>query len=105
LKDVSEQSARDKIVIVDDLTNKHTACYFRGERIEQKVRDGWKHRVIVTGDITLDATTGQPLEMQVYDIRILPRRDQLPQIDDILGFDITGGVDSVEYVRGLRDAE
>lgn len=105
LKDVSELQDRDKIVIVDSLTGRKTPCFFRGPEVEQKVRDGWKHRVVVTGDITVNKATGEPQEMRIEDIRVLRSRDELPQIDDLLGFDITGGVDSVEYVRGLRDGE
>ena len=30
---------------------------------------------------------------------------ELPQIEQLHGIDITGGVEPSEYVRGLRDAE
>ena len=85
------------------MTGKKTACYFHGEAIEEKVRAGWKHRVVVIGQLQTDKTTGDAEEMRVEDIRILGTRSELPQIDDLLGFDITGGMDSADYVRGLRD--
>ena len=41
--------------------------------------------------------------MLVRDVRILENRENLPQLDDLQGINITGGIDSAEYVRRLRD--
>jgi len=103
LKELSEQFGRDKIVIVDDLTGYETRCYLHGTELEEKARKYWKHRVGAVGEITTDRSTGDPVEMDVEDIYPLRTRDQLPQIEDIAGIDITGGIESSEYVSSLRD--
>lgn len=105
LKELTELSGKDKLLIVDDLTGIKATCYARGATIEQKIRDAWKRRVCVTGRITVDKFTGNPVEVLVDDIRILRLRSELPQIDDISGIDIAGGMESSEYVRSMRDAE
>lgn len=104
LTDLSELSENDKLVIIDALTNHKTVCYFRGKGLEMSAREAWKKRVAITGEITVDRPTGLALEVRVEEIRIIRDRDELPQIEDLYGFDITGGVEPSEYVRGLRDA-
>lgn len=105
MKELSELAGRDKIVIADDLTGKKTPCYFRGEALEEKARGAWKRRVVVTGEITVDRQTGDPVGVLVDEIRVLGGRSELPQIDDLVGMDISDGLESSEYVRSLRDAE
>lgn len=105
LKAVAEQANRDQLVIADSLTGERTKCYFRNAEVEKKVRTAWKHRVRVVGETTVDSDTGDLKQMQVDDITILRSRDELPQIDDLAGIDITQGIESSEYVRDLRDAK
>jgi hypothetical protein len=105
LREVSEQSDRDKIVIIDELTGKKTPCFFRSQELEEKVRAGWKHRVVVTGELKVNRHSRDAEEMRVEDIRILRDRGDLPQINDLFGIDITGGMNVEDYVRGLRDVE
>jgi hypothetical protein len=105
LSDLSELSGRDKLVIIDALTRYKTPCYFRAQGIEMTARYAWKKRVAVTGEITVDRSTGLPVEVRVEEITILRERDELPQIENLYGLNITGGIESSEYVRGLRDAE
>lgn len=104
LKGVEAQAAgRDKIVLVDRLTGQELRCYFRSPEIERKVRDNWKRRVAITGEITIDRFSGEPVEMQVDDLVGLRGRDELPQLEDLQGINITDGIESSEYVRGLRN--
>jgi hypothetical protein len=103
LNELASQPNRDKLVIVDSLTRHETRCYISDPRLEQKARDYWKHRVAVSGKITSDRLTGDPSEMQVDEICVLRNRSQLPQIADIAGIDITGGIESSQYVANLRD--
>jgi hypothetical protein len=105
LRDLSESHSRDKIGILDRLTGEVTRCYLRDESLECKALQGWKHRVAVTGQITVDRQSGRPVQVEVDEIRILPDRNDLPQIEDLNGIDITNGVEPSEYVRRLRDAE
>ena len=96
---------KDKIVIEDDLTGEKILCYFRGAELEQRVREAWKQRVGVSGEITVDRQSGRPQSVEVEEIVVLRQRAELPQMEDLHGIDITGGLDSAEYIRGLRDAE
>ncbi|MBI3464997.1 MAG: hypothetical protein HY000_18365 [Planctomycetes bacterium] len=105
LKELSELTGKDKIVIADSLTGKKTLCYFRRPDLETKARGAWKHRVSVSGEATVDRSTGELREMEVDELRILRERSELPQMEDLHGIDITGGMESSEYVRGLRDAD
>ena len=105
LRELGESHSRDKLGVVDKLTGEVTQCYLRNEALEPTVLQGWKHRVAVTGDITIDRQSGLPIRVMVDEIRILRDRGELPQIEDLCGIDITGGVEPSEYVRRLRDAE
>ena len=105
LRDLSESYSHDKLGIVDRLTGEVTQCYLRDESLEPAVLKGWKHRVAVTGDITVDRQSGRPVRVMVDDIRILRDRGDLPQIEHLRGIDITNGMEPSEYIRGLRDAE
>jgi hypothetical protein len=108
LRDLSGSGERDKIVIIDPHTEQETPCNLRTDRLadlEDKVRVAWKHRVGVIGTITVDRRTRRPAHVVVDDIRILRERSELPQIDDLHGIDITSGMESSEYIRGLRDAD
>lgn len=95
----------DKIVIEDDLTGDRISCYFRGTETETLAREAWKQRVSVSGEITVDRQSGIPQRLDVERIVILRERTELPQMEDLHGIDITQGIDSAEYIRGLRDAE
>lgn len=103
LKGLEEQSRSDKIIIKDALTGQEIPCYFKGADID--LRKGWKNRVIASGDITVDRLTGEYTRMDVDAIEIMADRSQLPQMSDLDGIDITGGVESSTYIRGLRDGE
>ena len=104
LVELDAQCGRSRIVIVDDLSRHQTRCYIRNAELEEKARRHWKHRVGVSGRIISTDHTGYPVEMEVEDIYPLRHRDRLPQIDDIAGIDITGGIESSEYVSSLRAA-
>lgn len=92
----------DQIVLIDELTGAPIKCTFEA-RLDSTVRQAWKRRVAVTGEITYERQTGNALSVEVEEIRILRERADLPQIGDFRGIDITGGVESSDYVRNLRD--
>lgn len=104
LSELSAQASKDKIVVVDRLSGFKTRCYFHDEELEQRAREAWKKRVEVTGEITTD-TEGRPAEMAVERMRIFRDRSALPQMKDLFGIDITGGIEPSEYVRRLHDDE
>jgi hypothetical protein len=107
LKQLTGLANEDKIIIEDELTGHKVSCYFKNASLDSVVRRAWKSRVSVTGEITVDRLSGEYERVDVEEngIRILRNRSDLPQIDDIAGIDITGGVESSEYVRGLRDVD
>ena len=105
LRELSESRSRDKLGVLDKLTGEVTHCYLRNEALEPMVLKGWKHRVAVTGDITIDRQSGLPIKVMVDEIRILRDHGELPQIEDLHDIDITNGVEPAEYIRRLRDAE
>ena len=67
------------------------------------VREAWKRRVVATGEIVVDRETRKPIKILVDEIRILRDPADLPQMEDLHGIDITSGMESSEYIRGLRD--
>ena len=94
---------RDKLVLVDPLSGNETPCYLTRNDLDAKVREWWKKRVLVTGQLVIDRRTRKPVELHVEDIRILRERSELPQFDDLHGVDITGGMNAAKYIRDLRD--
>jgi hypothetical protein len=65
-----------KIGLYDALFNRVVHCYFGRKESEQeeRVREAWKHRVYVTGNVKRDAETGRPIEVrQVLDIEVVDR--------------------------------
>jgi hypothetical protein len=105
LRELNVARNRDKLVIVDALTEHAIPCYFKQLELEDDVRKAWKRRVIVTGEITVDNETKQPIKIVIDEIKILRDRENLPQIEDLQGIDITSGIEPSEYIRGLRDVE
>ncbi len=60
LRDLSGSEERDKVVIIDPHTNLETPCSLNPDKLtdlEEKVRVAWKHRVVITGTITVDRRT------------------------------------------------
>jgi hypothetical protein len=107
LKELNVTRGHDKLVIVDVLTDEEIVCSLSLEHpeLEDYVRTAWKKRVAVTGEITINRTDKKPTRIAIDDIKILRERKELPQIEDLHGIDITGGVEPSEYIRGIRDAE
>ena len=87
--------------VVDSLTGQSITCYFSSEEIENKVRTAWKGRVCVSGELRMDKLTGDITSVQVHDVEPIQTEptdwDALPKVD------FTGGVESSEYIRNLRD--
>lgn len=100
---ITKDQHSQPFVIYDSLTGDMIKCYFSTREIKEKARAAWEHRVCVTGELRVDSRTGNPTSVKVDDIEILRSRDEIPQLDDVEGIDITGGMDSADYVRKMRD--
>lgn len=87
----------------DPLTNYRTTCYISPEKLDE-AKAAFPHRVAVYGAIRY-AKSGKPLSIDVQRIRRLRLRSDLPQASDIGRIDLTGGTDSSEHIRRLRDAD
>ena len=92
---------RRRFNLYDPLTDLRVACQYKLDDIEE-IRAAWMGRVAVYGQIRYDKH-GQPISMTVERIRRL--RGEPLRIADLPPLDITGGVESSEYVRRLRDAD
>jgi hypothetical protein len=97
----SSSRKRDTLCLVDRLTGEEIPCYV-DEKLDPVVRKAWKRRVELTGRVEVNRTTRKK-SIYVDQIRILRGRNELPQIEDLHGIDLTGGVESSEYIRNLRD--
>jgi hypothetical protein len=98
-------TARGKInfKLYDPLTNYRTVCYISPEKLDE-AKAAFPHRVAVYGAIRY-AKSGRPLSIDVEQIRRLRLRSELPQLKDLGRIDLTGGADSSEHIRRLRDVE
>ena len=93
-----------EFIIYDRLTGDEVECSFDARYIEE-ARSAWTQRVRVYGTITYNKA-GLARSIRVDGApHPLRGRSDLPQARDIEGIDITGGIESAEYVRGLRDTE
>ena len=91
----------DLFVLRDSLKAVDVQCAFNAD-LEEEVRAAWKKRVRAFGKIRYTAE-GIPREIEVDSIEVLKSAEQLPQFKDF-SIDITGGIDSVDYIRSMRDA-
>lgn len=93
-----------KIFIYDALTGHKTSCIVSREMLN-KALDAMKEdspRVSVYGRTRYDKK-GQPVEIVVEAFDRLPGFSEITDVIDVPGIDITGGIESAAYVRGLRD--
>jgi hypothetical protein len=81
------------------LTSRRVKCSFP-ESLTEQVREAWRKRAVASGLIQY-GSDGRPQSMVVDSLRLKTPRSLLPDFKDV-GIDITGGVESSEYVRGLR---
>jgi hypothetical protein len=89
--------------IYDVLTDDKTVCEFP-EDMYPKAYAAVRKRVVVTGRMKFNRD-GVPVTMTVEELRERPDASGLPQFRAGEEIDLTGGMDSAEYVRGMRDAE
>jgi hypothetical protein len=89
------------------VTGEDVKCYLNGNALEEmeqrQIRDVYRHaRVLVSGIIHVrsDERIGR---IDADDLRFFRSRGELPQVDDITDPEFTGGLQSEEYLRRLRD--
>lgn len=91
--------------VFDQLTGTRVRCDLPEGKLNEAIEALGK-RVGVSGRAKF-SDKGRPISIEVESIRVLRERKDLPSASDFEGegkLDITGGMDSVEFVRRLRDA-
>jgi hypothetical protein len=99
--------SRRVVNVVERVTGEDVRCVVTGPAIAElesrEIRDVWGYsRVEVHGQIHF-AGLGRIDHVEAETIRFLRRRHELPQIDDIIDPDFTGGMRTEEYIERLRD--
>lgn len=103
---VSVHNGPRKVIVYDPLTRAKVECRVNRQELWDKALDIMKRdnrRVSIYG--LAHYKKDFPSWVQVEDLESLPGRNELPDPLRMEGIDLTGGVDSVDYIRGLRDAE
>jgi hypothetical protein len=89
--------------VYDAVTRRPVRCQFKPGEIDQ-VKGALGSRVMVAGIIRRNVK-GQPLSVEQPRLSAMPRSEDLPSTDELIGLDpdFTGSVSTDEYVRRLRD--
>jgi hypothetical protein len=92
--------------VYPDIGPSTVTCHFPDALIDDAVR-GIKRYVEIRGMIHLSDTDEFPHAVDVEEIEVFPKEDDLPGFDDLLGIapDLTGEKLSEEFVRDVRDAD
>lgn len=89
------------------LTGESVKCLVSGGAITElenrQIRDVWRNRRIQVYGILHYRGLGQLAQIEAISIRFLRDRRELPDVDDILDENFTGGLSSEEYLTRLRD--
>ena len=97
-------TGKREFFIYDSLTDNAIRCFFEAGDTES-IAGLIERRVRVKGHAKFTATH-EPKSMRVLSFDALPQGAEATDIRSIQSVNpnITGGQDSVEYIRGLRDA-
>ena len=90
--------------IYDTLNNHRTKCLF-SEGMFDQVASSLRRRVAVAGEAKFNRRTGRSVSIRAESLRRLGETSDLPKFKHGDYIDITGGIDSAEYIRRIRDAE
>lgn len=91
----------NRFYIDDVFTGQSIRCYF-AESMDMLVANGMRKRVLVTGTAKYKES-GAPVSMRVSDLRIIKKESELTRFEDMKPINITDGMESSAYVRGMRD--
>ena len=106
-----DRDARGNLIlwVHSRLTGDVVKCFVSGEAAEEladhKIRDVWRNRrVLVYGKLHYKGP-GRLTQVEAIKIRFLRDRSELPDVDDILDENFTGGMRSEDYLARLRDGD
>lgn len=91
-----------RFVVYDSRTRRAITCKFDSKTWMDTVKNALGRRVNISGMVHAN-TRGEPLRVDIDDIRILRSKEELPTIDDIAGIDptFTGSLSTADYLRSL----
>jgi len=96
----------NKFFIYPIVGAKKVECVFEHSLIE-RIKEGIERYINVVGVLYCRSKEPYPHKIKVEDIEIYPSEDDLPKLMDLKGIapNLTGGIDSVNYIRKIRDEE
>ncbi|MGB9367252.1 MAG: hypothetical protein WCE79_14690 [Xanthobacteraceae bacterium] len=91
------------------LTGESVKCLVSGEAEKEledhRIKDVWKHQRVQVYGMLHYKGLGNLKEVEAIRVRFLRDRNELPNVNDILDPDFTGGLRSEDYLARLRDGE
>ncbi len=92
-----------RFTIYHSVTQRSVRCRFP-DKLLDVIKEGLARRVIVSGMVYLNYVH-EPVKVDVENVTILPLEERLPMPKALKGIvpDFTGGKESGEYVRSLRE--
>lgn len=92
-----------RFVVYDSKTRRAITCKFDSSVWMDAVKDALGRRVNISGMVHAN-TRGEPLHVNIDDIRILRNKEELPSIDDIAGIDpdFTSDLSTKDYIRSIN---
>jgi hypothetical protein len=85
--------------------DKYVKCVYGDVRLIEELGQTFEHLLEVTGTLHYELGQPWPFHIDVDRVRQVPQRPSMT-IDELIGtIKLPPGVDSVSFVRGLRDAE
>jgi hypothetical protein len=91
------------------LTGESIKCIVSGEAERElehhQIKDIWRYRRVQVYGILHYRGLGDLREVEAFKVRFLRDRNELPNLDDILDPDFTGGMKSEDYLARLRDGD
>jgi len=92
--------------IYPSLGGRRITCAFE-EEVLAEIKKGIKRYVDVFGILRYKQNELYPYEIEVKRVNVYPEESELPTLNDLRGMapDIIGKIDSVTYIRKLRDVE
>lgn len=91
-----------RFVVYDARTRRAITCKFDSKVWMDLVKNALGRRVNISGMVHAN-TRGEPLRVDIDDIRVLRSKEELPSIDDIAGIDpdFTGNRSTADYLRSM----
>ncbi|GAG85127.1 unnamed protein product [marine sediment metagenome] len=92
--------------IYPSLGGSRITCAFE-EEVMGEIKKGIKRYVDVSGVLRYKQNELYPYEIEVKRVKVYPEESELPTLNDLRGMapGIIGKIDSVTYIRKLRDVE